>query len=189
MLFLLSRSSVQVARQHNFFGRSVKTFIAIAESTPIFGVMDNKYKTGLAVVFASLLAGASLAQATLEEETTALIQSAGESDLSEFLWVKRPIVVFADSPADPRYQEQIEMLAEDIDRLIERDAVILTDTDPAEQSPLRKKLRPRGFMLVLVGKDGHVDLRKPHPWTVREITRSIDKTPERQREVDQRRGF
>ena len=52
----------------------------------------------------------------------------------------------------------------------------------------RKKLRPRGFMLVLVGKDGGVKLRKPSPWTVREITRSIDKFPDRQREVEERRG-
>lgn len=118
-----------------------------------------------------------------------MIQPAGESDLSEFLWTKRPVVVFADSPADPRYAEQVELLSDGLGMLIDRDVVILTDTDPAAASPLRQKLRPRGFMLVLVGKDGGVKLRKPLPWTVREITRSIDKTPERQREVDQKRGL
>jgi hypothetical protein len=69
-----------------------------------------------------------------------------------------------------------------------RDVVVLTDTDPAARSPLRQKLRPRGFMLVLVGKDGGVKLRKPLPWTVREITRTIDKMPIRQREVEERRN-
>ncbi len=49
-------------------------------------------------------------------------------------------------------------------------------------SDLRTKLRPRGFMLVLMGKDGEVKLRKPLPWTVRELSRSIDKMPMRQRE-------
>ena len=35
----------------------------------------------------------------------------------------------------------------------------------------------------VVGKDGNVALRKPFPWHVREITRSIDKMPMRQREI------
>jgi hypothetical protein len=44
-------------------------------------------------------------------------------------------------------------------------------------------MRPRGFMLVLVDKEGQIELRKPFPWDVREITRSIDKMPLRQREI------
>ncbi|MDU9006304.1 DUF4174 domain-containing protein [Sedimentitalea todarodis] len=146
-------------------------------------------KLSLALVFATLLVAPVWAQEGSETPDTAMIQPAGESDLSDFLWTKRPVVVFADSPADPRYAEQIERLSEGMGMLIDRDVVVLTDTDPAAASPLRQKLRPRGFMLVLVGKDGGVKLRKPLPWTVREITRSIDKTPERQREVDQKRGL
>ena len=46
---------------------------------------------------------------------------------------------------------------------------------------------PRGFMLMLVGKDGQVYLRKPLPWSVREISRSIDKLPQRQQEIRDRR--
>ena len=68
------------------------------------------------------------------------------------------------------------------------DVVILTDTDPAAMLPIRKKLRPRGFSMVLVAKDGRVLLRKPHPWDIRELTRSIDKLPARQREIRERRG-
>ena len=64
--------------------------------------------------------------------------------------------------------------------------VVITDTDPDAKSALRTKLRPRGFMLVLIGKDGGVKLRKPAPWDVRELTRVIDKTPERQQEVRDR---
>jgi len=48
---------------------------------------------------------------------------------------------------------------------------------------LRTKLRPRGFMLVLIGKDGGVKLRKPLPWDVRELSRTIDTMPMRQREM------
>ena len=37
--------------------------------------------------------------------------------------------------------------------------------------------------MVLIGKDGGVKLRKPSPWSTREISRSIDKMPMRQREI------
>lgn len=120
---------------------------------------------------------------------TDLIQPAGQFKIEDFRWHKRPVVVFADSPEDPWFAEQIEWLRADLDRLAERDVVILTDTDPAARSPLRLKLRPRGFMLVLIAKDGTVVLRKPAPWTVRELTRSIDKMPLRQREIQERRGL
>lgn len=109
--------------------------------------------------------------------------------LAEYLWKKRPVIVFADTPDDPQFQLQLELLAEDADQLEERDVVVLTDTDPAAASPLRQKLRPRGFQLVLIGKDGKVKLRKPRPWTVREISRAIDKEPLRQQEIRQRLGI
>ena len=66
--------------------------------------------------------------------------------------------------------------------------VVITDTDPAAASSVRTKLRPRGFMVVLIGKDGGVKLRKPLPYSVREISRTIDKMPMRQQEVEDRRG-
>lgn len=111
-----------------------------------------------------------------------------QADLSEFLWKNRPIVVFADNPADPRFQDQLDFLAEDPVELETRDVVILTDADPAAKSALREKLRPRGFALVVLSKDGSVILRKPLPWHVREITRTIDKQPLRQQEIRDRRG-
>ncbi len=112
-----------------------------------------------------------------------VFRAADMADLSEFHWKKRPVVVFADSENDPAFIEQMELLAARTDALIERDVVVLTDTDPAARSALRLKMRPRGFMLVLVGKDGGIKLRKPFPWDVREISRSIDKMPIRQREI------
>ncbi|MBU2993908.1 DUF4174 domain-containing protein [Octadecabacter sp. 1_MG-2023] len=110
------------------------------------------------------------------------------ADINDFVWVARPVVVFADSPNDPRFIQQMELLRDRADDLAERDVVILTDTDPDAQSALRMRLRPRGFMLVIIGKDGEVELRKPAPWTVREITRSIDKMPLRQQEIEDRRA-
>ena len=50
-------------------------------------------------------------------------------------------------------------------------------------SDVRTALRPRAFGMVLIDKDGVIKLRKPSPWDVREIARSIDKTALRQQEV------
>ena len=143
----------------------------------------------LSFVFAALIAFPAIAENEAQATINDLTVPAGDSDLSEFMWSKRPIVVFADSPDDPRFAEQMDRLSSGADVLQDRDIVVLTDTDPKNPSPLRKKLRPRGFMLVIIGKDGAVKLRKPLPWTVREITRSIDKMPEREREINLRRGF
>lgn len=100
-----------------------------------------------------------------------------EAVLADLLWVKRPIVVFADSPNDPNFIRQMAFLALEPGALAERDVVVITDTDPAARSEIRQKLRPRGFSLVLMDKDGEAKLRKPLPWDVREITRAIDKFP------------
>lgn len=112
-----------------------------------------------------------------------IILSTEDVDLQEFLWENRLVVVFADSPNDPNFIQQMEYIEADLENLASRDVIVLTDTTPGEQGALRQKLRPRGFMLVLIGKDGTIYLRKPLSWDVREITRSIDKTPMRQREL------
>ena len=145
-------------------------------------------KYTLAVVLAALFPISAMATDASEPEDSGIIRDGMDTDLSEFLWINRPVIVFADTPADPRFSEQMENLTAELDELQVRDVVILTDTDPSAQSALRTKLRPRGFMLVLVGKDGTVYLRKPFPWSVRELTRSIDKMPLRQREIRERRG-
>ncbi len=141
----------------------------------------------LPLVLSAIIPLAAMAQDAPDPAPDDLIRPADDIDLSEFLWISRPIVVFADTPADPRFIDQVAILQAEAARLRERDVVVLTDADPAAKSPIRQKLRPRGFMLVLIGKDGSVRLRKPLPWSVREIVASIDKTPERKREVEERR--
>lgn len=119
-------------------------------------------------------------------EDPTVVLSAVDVELDDFLWVARPVVVFADTEADPAFQEQISYLAARMDALAERDVVVLTDTDPAAMSDIRRQLRPRGFMMAILGKDGGVKLRKPFPWDVRELTRTIDKMPLRQQEIRDR---
>ena len=130
---------------------------------------------------------AAFAQTTVSADQPVVLD-ASEVSVEEYLWTARPVVVFADTPADPRYREQIALLADRAEALGERDVVVIADTDPAAKSALRTKLRPRGFMLVLIGKDGNVALRKPFPWDVRELTRAIDKMPLRQEEIRARRA-
>ncbi|WP_341862277.1 DUF4174 domain-containing protein [Gymnodinialimonas sp. 57CJ19] len=113
-------------------------------------------------------------------------RSAEGLTLDEFQWVARPIIVFADTPADPRFIEQMELLANRPDALLERDVVILFDTAPDARSDIRLALRPRGFSIVVLGKDGTVGLRRPAVRDVREIIRAIDNFQLRQEEL--RRG-
>ena len=107
--------------------------------------------------------------------------------VDDFRWEKRLVLVFADSPNNPAFTDQMQMLASQPQELAQRDAVVIFDTDPEARTELRQQLRPRGFMLVLMDKDGQIAQRKPFPWTVREISRAIDKMPLRQEELRTRR--
>lgn len=148
----------------------------------------------LTFAFAALAfwgAGAALAQDTSvldrwDADRTQIFDGS-EITLSELQWLARPLVVFADTPNDPRFRQQLDLLETAMDDLAVRDVIIVTDTSPAEPSELRTALRPRGYMMALVGKDGRVALRKPSPWSVRELSRSIDKMPLRQQEIEDRR--
>jgi hypothetical protein len=62
-------------------------------------------------------------------------RDAADLTLEEFQWIARPIIVFADTPADPRFIEQMQLLAERPEPLLERDVVIIIDTDPRHARP------------------------------------------------------
>ena len=142
----------------------------------------------LAFVLITFLGTAALATDGATEADDPLFIDGSQVTLEEFQWLRRPVVVFADNPNDPRFRQQIDLLEAEPEALALRDVVVLMDSDLLQNSALRESLRPRGFMLVLVGKDGLVYLRKPQPWTVRELTRSIDKLPLRQQEERDRRA-
>lgn len=114
------------------------------------------------------------------------ILEASDVTLEDFLWIARPIVVFADTPADPRLMQQLDLLTARMEALVDREVVVIVDTNPRDPSPVRRDLRARGFMVVLIAKDGSVVLRKPDPWDVRELSRAIDKIPLRQQELKAR---
>jgi hypothetical protein len=96
---------------------------------------------------------------------------------ADLLFLRRPVIIFADSPNDPAFMRQMQLLDRYSPQLEARDVILITDTDPANPSALRKKLRPRGFSLVLMDKDWKPMIRKPLPWEGREIVNTIDKMP------------
>jgi hypothetical protein len=109
--------------------------------------------------------------------------AAADVVLDELMFLRRPVVVFADSPADPTFIRQMQLIERDLPALDQRDVVVIVDTDPAAKSAIRQKLRPRGFSLVLMEKDLKPVIRKPLPWDVREIVAAIDKFPLRRQEM------
>ena len=113
------------------------------------------------------------------------VMRAAEVEPAELLYEARPVVVFTDSAQNPAFVQQLRSLNARPAALIERDVVVIVDDDPAQNGTWRRLLRPEGFSLVILDKDGQVKLRKPFPWDVREITRAIDKFPSRRQEVGQ----
>ena len=50
--------------------------------------------------------------------------------LDQFLWTARPLIVFSDTPHDPNFQRQMQLLAADPAALLDRQVVVIADTDP-----------------------------------------------------------
>lgn len=144
--------------------------------------MIRTLRLAAALFLATLPLLAAPAAYAQEAEGFAPLTAEGVS-LPDFIWQKRPVVVFADSAADPAFQEQMRSLEAAWPDLAARDVVIITDTDPAPMSDVRRTLRPRGFSIVLIEKDGTVAQRRPTPRNGREIASSIDKMPIRREEI------
>ncbi|PRY94581.1 uncharacterized protein DUF4174 [Hasllibacter halocynthiae] len=140
---------------------------------------------------AGIAAGPDAPLSALErwEADPTTVFDASEVDLGDFQWIARPVVVFANTDRDPAFGRQVDLLAEAVDDLVARDVVLILDTDPDALSDIRRQLRPRGFMLALLGKDGTVRQRKPAPWSVRELNRAIDAMPLRRQELRDQRSF
>lgn len=145
----------------------------------------NLLRTAL---FAALLPLWAIAQETAPPSAAFAPVSGADVVWADLLYVKRPVVVFADSPNDPNFIRQMQLISRNAGDLADRDVIVITDTDPAARTEIRQKLRPRGFSLVLLDKDLKPVIRKPLPWEVREITHAIDKFPLRRQEIQQGAG-
>ncbi|MDO6409934.1 DUF4174 domain-containing protein [Pantoea phytobeneficialis] len=106
------------------------------------------------------------------------------ADLSQYRWHSRPVVIFAPSTQDASYLEQMAMLEKAQTALAERDVIVLTDTAPTKQGQLRSQLQPKGFEVVLVGKDGGMKLRDTRPISSEILLSTIDQMPMRKANLD-----
>jgi Domain of unknown function (DUF4174) len=148
-------------------------------------------RTLLSLVLSALIAASAAVgegMATVAATPAFAVTAGADADLGLLRGQKRPLVVFADDPGDPAFIEQMRLIEGRWPELADRDVVVIADTDPAAASAIRTKLRPRGFMMVLIDKDGTVALRKPFPWDVRELMRAIDRMPDRREEIRNRRA-
>lgn len=142
--------------------------------------MPSKLLTVSVAIFLMLspLVRAEMPIATIPAET---------ADLASMKWQKRPIIIFADTPADPALTEQMSNLAQVFPALTERDVDIIVDTNPNAMTEIRRLLRPVGFAIILIDKDGNIVMRKPSPRSGREIISTIDRLPLR-RDEQRRQG-
>lgn len=131
--------------------------------------------------------GTSIAPISAQEVPAFAPVEAMDTTLEDQKWVARPILIFAERPEDPQLLRQLDMLKSDWPALFERDVVVILDTDPKSESDARSTIRPHGFMMVLMAKDGTIAQRKPRPWSARELIRAIDKMPLRLEEEKERR--
>ena len=74
-----------------------------------------RHALALFIGFAALIAGSVVAD---------------DDPIAAYKWEARPVIIFADSEKDPRFQRQVANLSSRSDDMTERDVVIKIDTDP-----------------------------------------------------------
>lgn len=104
--------------------------------------------------------------------------------LNQYQWHYRPVVIFAPSETEANYVQQMAMLKKTEAELADRDIIVLSDTAPATQGQLRAQLKPQGFEVVLIGKDGGMKLRQQTPVSSAVLLSTIDSMPMRKAEQD-----
>lgn len=112
-----------------------------------------------------------------------LFLDAREADVREYVWNHRLVVIMADTPNNPQFARQMDEIRARAEEFVDRDVVVIFDAHPDEMSPLRRVLRPNGFMTAIIDKDGEVKARRPSVRSGRELMGVIDKFPLRRQEI------
>jgi len=95
------------------------------------------------------------------------------AELSDYLWQSRPLLVFAPSDSDPRLVETVRRIEGSRCDFVDRDMVLgrivtegtstldghVVDTNQARRLLSEFGISPKGFSVVLIGKDGGEKLR------------------------------
>jgi hypothetical protein len=126
------------------------------------------------------------------------VYSQVSSDLSEYRWQNRLILLFAPQAGDSQYQKQRELLLNDQPGLNERDLLIfsilpnrvISDNDSVKverAAEIRKRYKiPRAaFSVLLIGKDGSEKMRSNKVVPREELYALIDAMPMRRQEMQE----
>ena len=118
-------------------------------------------------------------------------------ELSDYLWKKRPLLLFSPSPDSPVYRSVSDNLSAHFDQIVDRHMVIIevfengmiridgkSDSRHSAAS-LRQRFSAEegGLTAILVGKDGGLKLRQNGRLELSEIFSLIDTMPMRQQEM------
>jgi len=119
------------------------------------------------------------------------------AELSDYLWQSRPLLVFAPSDSDPRLVETVRRIEGSRCDFVDRDMVLgrivtegtstldghVVDTNQARRLLSEFGISPKGFSVVLIGKDGGEKLRVNDIPDLQAIYAVVDGMPMRGREM------
>ena len=142
----------------------------------------RRHTKAVLLLILTLLTGAAMSQP---------LQSA---DLSPYRWQNRLLLLFAPSPEDRAYGEQMRLLENETAALEDRDLLVfhlfgdsggLEDTSPEVAANLRERydVAEDAFTVILVGKDGGEKERYRAPVAPETFYSAIDAMPMRRREM------
>lgn len=129
---------------------------------------------------------------------TVIAESLAEGlSLQEYRWQNRLLLVFAPAEDDPRLARQMALSRAHGDGLAERDLLLMEIIGSKEMRIEghagslgdAKALRDRHnvasdeFAVILIGKDGGIKRRQPHPFEAEDLFATIDAMPMRRREM------
>jgi hypothetical protein len=124
--------------------------------------------------------------------------TAAAAELSDYLWERRPLLVFSPTDSDPRLDETLSRIDASRCDFAERDmvlGVVVTegnstldghDVNPVEAQRLRDQyaVNADAFAVLLIGKDGGEKSRANAVPNLSAIYALIDGMPMRSREMD-----
>jgi hypothetical protein len=122
---------------------------------------------------------------------------AGATGLGDYLWQRRPLLVFAPTAGDPRLVETVRRVEATRCDFADRDMVLgvivadgtstldgrVVDTSQAQSLRSQFGIATNGFSVVLIGKDGGEKLRVNDVPDLQAIYAVIDGMPMRRREM------
>ncbi len=97
---------------------------------------------------------------------------------------KREIILLAEHTMDPDLLQQEKIFRADAGGLAERDIMVTVITPSSDKNRYDKLMKKRkGFLFILMGKDGSEKLISDTPVTLEQLFGLIDSMPMRQHEI------